>query len=381
MSNSSAYSNGPTPINDNVLIKRPYTQPVFSINPERVKFQWGSRMAEGKISLLDGDPGLGKSTLTLEIAARVTRGESLPGGEPLEPRGVLILSAEDGEADTIRPRLEVANADLKKAFIFKMRDENGNFHPAIIPDDLGALEDTLDTTNAGLIIIDPFMAFLSGEKNANRDQDVRQSLSPLASMAERHGCAVLILRHLNKSAGSSAIYRGGGSIGITGAARFAMVVGKHPEDPTGVQRILMSVKNNLGAPPPSLIYSLVGVPGTDVAKVEWHGEANISTQKLLETDKTDYERTVHREARVWLSEQLEDGAIPVRDLQASAKRDGLYWRVIEQAKADLGIVSRRDGFGKGAAYVWSFPILTKPPVSNGKEAVTQSLDDDHEWPS
>lgn len=342
-------------------VRYPNATPVSSIMPERVNFFWPGRLASGKITVIDGDPGLGKSTLTLEIAARFSTGEPLEGGDRRLPRGVMIMSAEDGEADTIRPRLEVAGANLKRVFIFRMKDEEGNPLQAVIPDDLAGLEYQIQATNAGLVIIDPFMAFLNAEKNANRDQDVRGALAPLAGMAERTGCTVILLRHLNKSLGSSPMYRGGGSIGIIGAARFGFIVAKDPEDPTGVRRVLAPQKINIGPEPPSLMYRLVGVEGTDVARIEWLGEASVNTLTLLENVQTDHERSARSEARSWLSEALKDCSVPVKDLQVMARNDGMAWRTLERVKNDLGIVARREGFGPGARYVWAFPITFSGP--------------------
>lgn len=373
--------------NDPPPVRMPQSTAVFTIHPERVQFFWPGRLASGKITVIDGDPGLGKSTLTLDIAAKFSTGEPLYGGDRMLPRGVLILSAEDGEADTIRPRLEAAGANLKKVFVFKMVDEDGNTSQAIIPDDLHALEQHVQSTNAGLVIIDPFMAFLSGEKNANRDQDVRGALAPLASMAERNGCAVIILRHLNKSLGSSPMYRGGGSIGIIGAARFGFIIAKDPEDPSGATRVMAPQKINIGPEPPALAYHLEGVPGTDVARINWLGEASVSTMNLLESAQTDSERSVRSEARSWLSEMLKEGSVAVKDLQAAARTDGIGWRTVERVKYDLGVVAQREGFGRGSNYVWRFPVVTnahKTPTtyagSRGDVTAKVTSMDDAEWP-
>lgn len=358
-----------------------------------MEFFWPGRLAAGKITVIDGDPGLGKSTLTLELAARFSTGEPLYGGETRAPRGVLIMSAEDGEADTIRPRLEAAGADLRRCYIFKMQDEDGNDHQAVIPDDLGKLEMMAEATNAGLIIIDPFMAFLSGEKNANRDQDVRAAMAPLASMAERLGCAVVILRHLNKSIGSSPLYRGGGSIGIIGAARFGFLVAKDPEDASGQRRILAPQKINIGPEPPALAYHLESVPGSDVARVAWEGEIAMSTVAMLDAAASENDRSSRMEARAWIIDQLRDGPLPSKDLQASARNDGISWRTLERVKNELGIKAHRDRFGNNGKWVWTLPVdakasqgTTLPKSEAPKDRTTlkpstASLGGDDEWPS
>lgn len=369
-------------------LRLPLATPVSTIETERVRFYWAGRLAAGKITVIDGDPGLGKSTMTLEIAARISAGEALPGSEPMLPAGVLLLSAEDGEADTIRPRLEAAGADLRRVYIFKMRDESGNTFPAVIPDDLPALETQLAATRCKLIVIDPLMAFLSSERNANRDQDIRGALAPLAGMAERHGCAVILLRHLNKSLGSSPMYRGGGSIGIIGAARFGFIVAKDPEDKSGARRIVAPQKINIGPEPPALAYELEGIPGSDVARIRWLGEVSVNTADLLESVQSVSERTQRNEARVWLADMLRNGAVAAKDIQNDAKRDGISWRTLQRVKEDLGIVARRDGFGPGGKFVWSFPLVSNRPEAGARSPESRdglsgyaTVAEDDGWPS
>lgn len=329
---------------------------VSSIQPQRIDHLWYGRLAAGKITVLDGDPGLGKSTLTLEIAAAFSAGKLLPGQDaPLEPSSVIILSAEDGEGDTIRPRLEVAGADLNKVFIFRMKSDEGHTLIASIPEDLRFLEMMIQATRAGLVIIDPFMAFLSPEMNANRDQDVRRALAPLATILEENGTACMILRHLNKSIGSSPLYRGGGSIGIIGAARFGLIVAKDPEDESGRNRILAPQKVNLAAEPPALRYCLEGVPGTDVARIQWMGEANITTTKLLGDMQDDQDRGAMTEAREWLHEMLRNGPRSSSEIKKDAAKDQIATRTLERAKSALGVKAHRDGYGPNGKWVWSLP--------------------------
>jgi RecA-family ATPase len=204
-----------------------------SVEPEEVSWLWPSWLALGKLALVDGDPGLGKSATTLDLAARVSAGKAFPDGSPCEPGGVVLLTAEDGLADTIRPRLDAAGADTSKILsLATVTDENGHERLLSIPEDLGLLEKGIRRVEARLVVVDPLMAFLSGETNSHRDQDVRRALAPLARLAERTGACVLVIRHLNKAAANNPLYRGGGSIGIIGAARMAFVVGKDPKTRT-----------------------------------------------------------------------------------------------------------------------------------------------------
>ncbi len=262
------------------------------VEPERLTWLSRGRLAAGKLTVLDGDPGLGKSTLLAELPARVTRGDALPNGEAGRPRGVVLLSAEDGLADTIRPRLEAAGADLDRVLaLVAMPDEGDEDGPGrlpTIPDDLGYVEELVRHADAALLVIDPLMAYLGADTNAHRDQDVRRALAALAALAERTGVAVVLIRHLNKAQSAHALYRGGGSIGIIGAARCGLLLAADPDDPE--RRVLAPTKANLARPPVTPVFRLAPVPGTDVARVAWLGETAHTAANLLAQPADEEER-------------------------------------------------------------------------------------------
>src|SRR5215217_1226037 len=178
------------------------------VETKTVEWLWERRIPLGKITVLDGDPDNGKSVLTTDLAARVTTGRAMPYGfgKTFPQAGVVILSAEDGVADTIRPRFDAAGGDPSKVVIL------GNDDPFGLPEDLPQLEWAIERVGAKLVIVDPIMAFLGENINSNSDKDVRSALKPLKQLAERTGVAVLIVRHLNKTPGGNVLYRGG-SIG------------------------------------------------------------------------------------------------------------------------------------------------------------------------
>lgn len=237
------------------------------VQSEAVSWIWRNRIPKKKITLLDGDPGLGKSLLTLDIAARITRGWAMPDGAATEPGGVVLVTAEDGLGDTVRPRLELMGADLSKIVSLQsVRDTDGNLRPPTV-EDVHAIAGAVDAVSARLIVVDPLMAYLPSKRDSHRDQDVRRSLHILARLAEEKGVAVLIVRHLNKSGGSQSIYRGGGSIGIIGAARSGLLVAKDPDDEN--RRVLASTKSNLGPLAPSLRFAVEGVG--EVPRIAWGG--------------------------------------------------------------------------------------------------------------
>ena len=249
---------------------------------EKVEWLWPGRIPLRKITLVDGDHGLGKSAIATDLAARITTGRPMPDGAPTVQGAVVILSAEDGFADTIRPRLAAARADLTRVLGIGMVGEGDDARLPAIPDDIAEIERGAARVGAVLIIIDPLMAYLSGTVNSHRDQDVRRALAQVSQLADRTGAAVLIVRYLNKNQGGKAIYRGGGSIGVFGAARSVLLVAGDPDDPDDppTRRILASVKSNLAPPAAPLTYRLVGTASGAVA-VEWLGVSEHTASALL----------------------------------------------------------------------------------------------------
>jgi len=185
---------------------------VADVDREQVRWLWPGRIPLGKVSVLDGDPGTGKSTLTLTMAAKVTTGSPFPDGTRPELADVIFLNAEDDIGDTIRPRLEAAGADLARCWVLPdVHPEGAPPRPPELPADLFLLEDLVKSKGAALVILDPLMALLSGSVDSHRDQDVRRVLASLAAMAARTGAAVVIVRHMNKggTGGSAPVPRVG----------------------------------------------------------------------------------------------------------------------------------------------------------------------------
>lgn len=269
-----------------------------AVAAERVQWLWEGYIPVSKISTVEGDGGLGKSTIMLDIAARVTTGSSMPFNPVMvdvatglvvasnEPADVVVLSAEDGVADTIRPRLEAAGADLDRVHIVSGVRERGSGEDRSTTErgialdrDVLRLESLVMKTGAKLVIIDPIVAMLGGTVDFHRDQDVRRVLKALAGMAERRKCAVVTIRHLNKDSGTKTLnYRGSGSIGFVSAVRVAMMVIKHPVSEP--DRIVAVYKTNLSVPPSPVIYRFKDVPETGAARIEWGSVSNMTIQEL-----------------------------------------------------------------------------------------------------
>jgi hypothetical protein len=317
---------------------------VADVQAERVDWLWPGWIARGKITVFDGDPGLGKSTVTLDLAARLSIGARMPcdDGSAPEPAATLLLSAEDGPADTIRPRLEAAGADLERIHILRGVPDGSAFRMPELPRDLDWIESVIIETGAALVVIDPLFAYLGDKINARVDHDVRRALALLAEMAARTHAAIVLVRHLNKAPGGPAIYRGGGSIGIIGAARSGMLLAADPGDAT--RRVIAQTKSNLGPPVPALALRLVPVSADKVARIAWEGPTNHQASDLLRIE----DGAAHTEVEVataWLREELSDGhPRESGEVKALAKDEGISARTLARACNLAAVETKREGF-------------------------------------
>lgn len=339
------------------------------VEPEAVEWLWEGYVPLGTLTVLDGDPGLGKSTLVLDLASRLSRGDAMPdGSDGPSAAGTVLLSAEDDLARVIRPRLDAAGADLDRVAVLRLRDAEGDLRePTLSPDDLAKVERAVREVGARLVIVDPLMAYLPQDVDAHRDQDVRRPLSALRALAERTGAAVIIVRHLNKSPGGSPLYRGGGSIGIVAAARSGLVLAAEPRDPTGSVRVLASVKSNLAPAPPSLRLRLVKDPGSAFARVSWEGASTHSAASLL-APPPEVDRSEADEAEDFLRELLAAGPMPARDVDREAKSAGLRnTKALRLARERLSIVPRKAGRPGEAGQHWTW-ALPEDALACGAEA-------------
>jgi len=355
------------------------------VTPQRVAWLWANHIPFGKVTLFDGDPDLAKSTVSLDLAARVTRGLPMPDGtEPgCPPAGAVIVSLEDGIADTIRPRLEVAGAALEKVRIVSViKGADGIERTPTLPVDLPSIEAAIQDVNAKLLVLDPFVAMLAADTNSYRDQDIRRVLAPVAALAEKTGVAVVCIRHLNKSGGQNAKYRGGGSIGIIGAARAAFLFADKPGEEG--RYVFAPVKGNLWrGKPAALEYSIEdrdGQPG-----ISWKGVSVHSAASLLAQPEGAEESNGLADARNFLSEFLADGPRDSREVFKEARKARVSERTLYRAKAALGIKSQKEGIGDGQHWEWVFPkVVNEPPkfannqdlAAFGKDIETKPVNSD-----
>jgi hypothetical protein len=350
------------------------------VRPRPVRFLWEGRLPLAKLSVLAGPPGNGKSFVTLDIAARVSTGSPWPDGRPgCGPGSVLILSAEDDPADTIRPRLDAAGGDPARVrHVPAVRDRGGRRRCPTL-EDLPLVEEALDALpDARLVVVDPISAYYGAATDGNNNAELRGLLAPWADMAARRGVAVLAVTHLSKGgsgpAAAAAMNRVIGSIGLVGAARAAWLVSRDPADPR--RRLMLSLKSNVAAEAPGLAYSLV--PCGDTARVRWEADPVLLTADEALAASESASRFAPRDggggggggcdgdgggpavedAAAWLRGLLSGGACkPVRDIESEAAAAGLSWRTVARAKERVGVVTVKGGFGAG----WGWRIPGKSP--------------------
>ena len=314
------------------------SQLASEITPEAVKWVWSGRIARGKQTCIGGDPGTSKSTLSVAIAATVTRGGAWPCGEGKAPLGhVIILSAEDGAADTIVPRLLAANADLNRVHIVTaVRTDDGKGRRIFnLQADLDLLERKIkETGDVVLVVIDPVSSYM-GRGDSHKNTEVRQVLEPVGEMATRMRVAVLTITHFSKSSNNGttkALHRFIGSIAFIGAARAGFAVMEDPEEKG--RRLFLHAKNNLAAPPQGLAYRLeerVAVAAKDGAEpiyasvVVWDGEpvGQTADDVLGTVGGGGNEPTAKDEIIEFLREVLREGPSSIEAIEQQARSKGL----------------------------------------------------------
>jgi putative DNA primase/helicase len=298
------------------------------IQGEAVSWLWAGRVPLGMVTVVAGFPGVGKSTLNYDLAARISR----------EGKPVLVATAEDHLAAVVRPRLEAATADLDRVHLVT--------EGITLPDDVGRLRDAVAELEAALVIIDPLVAFIGDTVNTHRDHHVRRVLAPLAELAEGTGAAVLVVIHTNKGMDAEPLLRISGSIGFTGAARSVLLAAEDPQDDS--RRILAVVKSNLAQFPAPLAYRLAGVSlegGIETSRVEWLGEAPEVDVRALLARRDPEERTQLDEATDFLRESgVLETARAAKALEREAKGAGIATRTLQRARQRLAVPVWKDGY-------------------------------------
>ena len=287
-----------------------------------VEWLWKPYLPFGKLSVLQGNPGEGKTYFAMHLAAACTNGKLLPNMERMEPFNVIYQTAEDGLGDTVKPRLIEAGADLDRVLVIDDSDVQ-----LTLSDE--RIEKAIVENNARLVIIDPIQAYLGADVDMNRANEVRPIFMRLGQVAQRTGCAILLIGHLNKAAGMQSLQRGLGSIDIAAAVRSVMFIGKLKHDPT--MRILTHEKSSLAPPGASLAFSL-----GDEGGFRWVGEYDITADEMLSGIEPQRE-TKTQQAKDLICTLLAGGKqVLSEDIDKAALERGIPGRTVRDAKRELG---------------------------------------------
>lgn len=317
-----------------------------TVAPEAVTWLWPNRFALGKLGEIIGNPGDGKSQITIDIASRITRGRGWPDGGVAPEGAVILLAAEDGIADTIRPRVDQAGGDPERVYILRAVRVEGQECPFNLERDLAALERAIAEHQAALVVIDPLSAYL-GERDSYKDSEIRAILTPLAALAESYRVAIIGILHMTKAAQRKLLLRAQGSIAFVAQARTVLAVGEDPEQPG--RYLLAGVKNNIGPKAPALAYRL-----TD-AGLAWEAAPVTGTADVLLAEDevtTRTERREHDTAGSFLRDLLAHGPVASKQIEIDAKANGIAQRTLWRAKATLGIVADRSRTTEGNTGPW-----------------------------
>ena len=296
------------------------------IQSQEVSWLWYPFIPYGKLTIIQGDPGDGKTTLVLNIAAWLSKGEGLDSEMKLsEPVNVIYQSAEDGLADTVKPRLELAGADCERILVIDEKEKSLSMVDE-------RLEKAIVQTKARMLILDPIQAYLGGGMDMNRANEAKDMTKKLGALAEKHQCAIVLIGHMNKAAGNKAAYRGMGSIDFFAVARSVLLVGR-VEGEENI-RAVVQIKNNLAAfgHPKAFALSEDGF--------QWLGDYEITADEVLggiapKVNKMELAKRMLRELA------LASNAVLSNEIFDMADEQGISKRTLENAKRELGIQARK----------------------------------------
>lgn len=306
------------------------------IQAEKVKWLWYPYIPYGKITLIQGDPGEGKTTFILAVAALLTNGQPMPDAEGnVEPITVIYQTAEDGLSDTIKPRLDEVGADCSRVIVIDESEQ-----ALTLSDE--RIEQAIIKTGAKLLILDPLQAYLGSDVDMHRANEIRPIFKELAGAAERTGCAIVIIGHMNKMNGTKGLYRGLGSIDIAAAVRSILLVGRDKE--SECTRIMAQLKSSLAPEGCPIAFELDKENG-----FRWVGAYNISIDDILNGTHTEREPTKKLQAISLITEMLHSCDLPCVDIYKRLEEHDISRRTAENAKREANVRS----YKKGNEWYWS----------------------------
>lgn len=295
---------------------------------EEVRWLWYPYLPRGKITIIQGDPGEGKTTFVLALAALLTQGLPVPGGaDGQPPMNIIYQTAEDGLADTVKPRLTALGADCSSVLVIDESERELTLSDR-------RLAQAIDEAGAGLLVLDPIQAYLSDGVDMHRANEVRPIFKRLGQLAERTGCAIVLVGHMNKMQGAKSAYRGLGSIDFRAAARSVLLVGRSRDDSD--VRVVVHDKSSLAPEGASILFSLHSDTG-----FSWRGFCDTTANELL--SGTGPSATKTEQAEHLLLELLKDGEVASEELLKRSSALGISERTLKIAKQNQGVVSVRRG--------------------------------------
>lgn len=309
------------------------------VKAQPVEWLWYPYIAFGKLTIIQGDPGEGKTTLALRLAAACSSGKPLPEMEAHPPFCVIYQSAEDGLEDTIKPRLTEAGADQE--MVVNIREDKKTLH---LLDE--RIEQAINRCGARLLILDPLQGYLGEKIDMNRANEIREVMRSIGQVAQRTGCAIVLVGHLNKASGMSSAYRGLGSIDFRAAARSVLVVGRLRKDKN--VRIIVHDKSSLAPEGKSLAFNL----GNEEGFCWLDGYGHISSEELL-SGYSGQQETKTTQAAELIRAMLEcGGELPCEEIFRAAELKGISRRTVSEAKKLVPeLISRK----ASTNWVWSLP--------------------------
>lgn len=294
------------------------------IEVEAISWLWYPFIPYGKVTIIQGDPGEGKTTLVLQIIARLTRGESIIDDKEKPPINVIYQTAEDGLADTIKPRLLSADADCSKVLVIDDRDT-----PLTMRD--VRLEQAIVETNAKLVVLDPIQGFLGSDVDMHRANEIRPIMKHISVLAEKYKCGIILIGHMNKCSVGKSAYRGLGSIDFQAAARSVLIVGRIKDEPE--IRVVCQTKSSLAPEAKAVAFRLDEETG-----FEWIGELDITADDLL---SGTVKGTKKQAAMDFLENLLADEQMLQKEIIELARQKGISDKTLRNAKDELKIKSKR----------------------------------------
>lgn len=320
-----------------------------SVKVEQIEWLLYPFIPFGKVTIIQGDPGEGKTTMVLQIIAKLTRGEPillnkksqkeaqqdseenlkqevLSQDNPIQPVNVIYQTAEDGLGDTIKPRLLAAGADCSRVLVIDDREQ-----PLTMLD--VRLEEAIMQTKARMVVLDPIQGFLGTDVDMHRANEIRPLMKRVAVLAEKYHCAIILIGHMNKNSNGKSSYRGLGSIDFQAAARSVLIVGRLKDEPE--TRVMCHVKSSLAPEGKSVAFRLDKETG-----FQWIGEYDISADDLLSGDARGQKSRIAKE---FLLDILADGGMAQKKIEEEASKQGIKKKTLRNAKQELEIDSVKRG--------------------------------------